>query len=151
LRSPGTDCFFFGSLREKDLLAQVLGRPIANDELRPASLPGFCARRVKGASYPGLRRAVGGKVPGVLFRPRAPAEISRLCWYEGSTAYRLSRIRVCDDAGRYRLALAFRPGRLCLTGVPWHIAHWRRQGKRAMLARIPRWMAGWRADRRRGR
>ena len=82
--------FFYGTLRDTNLLAVVLGRAVEDLDLVPAVLPGFEACAVKGQTFPFARRTEGHKAPGLLARGLTDPEIERLCFYEGAYLYGLS-------------------------------------------------------------
>ena len=53
--------FFYGTLRDRDVMALVLGRRLPPAAFAPASLPGHARRRAKGASYPIVVRDPGAR------------------------------------------------------------------------------------------
>ncbi len=92
-----TALFFFGTLRDRELLEIVLDRPVAADELRPARADGYAARWLAGQDYPHLVEEPGAVAEGVVFIAR-PAELDRLDYFE-EAEYGLTPIRVETDAG----------------------------------------------------
>lgn len=89
--------FFYGTLRDTVLLANVLGRKLAARDLVPAFLPDFEVCSVKGQEFPFARRLSGAKSPGLLARGLSEAEIERLCYYEGGFLYGLTEVKVEVD------------------------------------------------------
>ncbi|MEO1720917.1 MAG: gamma-glutamylcyclotransferase family protein, partial [Pseudomonadota bacterium] len=58
--------FFFGTLRDPELLEVVLGRSLRAGELRPARASGVVAWKVADEAYPMLREEDGGIAEGAL-------------------------------------------------------------------------------------
>ena len=71
-----TMLFFFGTLRDRELLAIVLGRPVSPGEMRPARAPGHAARRLAGQDYPHLVAEPGAMAEGVVFAASAATTAS---------------------------------------------------------------------------
>ena len=134
-----TPCLFvFGTLRDADVLATVLGRA---DGVRtePAALPGHAALAVAGRDYPVLAPDPDAEAPGALVHGLDDADRARLAWFEGE-AYALAPCRVETDAGTVD-AVLFAAAAPLPTGGPWRLEDWRRDAKAAFLARARRWMA----------
>ena len=58
--------FVYGTLRDPDLLAAVLGRPLQAGEVIAAAAPGFRATHYPNRVYPALIRAPGGFAEGLV-------------------------------------------------------------------------------------
>ena len=127
--------FVFGTLRDPDVLALVLGRAGARTE--PASLPGHAARTVAGRDYPVLVPEPGKAAPGALVHGLDAADRARLAWFEGE-AYALAPCRV-DAADGAVDATVFVAAGLPVDG-PWHLDAWRARDKPGFLERARRWM-----------
>jgi nudix-type nucleoside diphosphatase (YffH/AdpP family) len=126
-----TVLFFFGTLRDRELLEIVLDRPVAAGELRPARAPGFAARRLHGQAYPHLVAEPGAAAEGVLFTARAD-EHARIDYFE-EAEYGLTPIRVETDAGPadacyYRSTEKLSPGE----GL-WDYAAWQGEARAVAL------------------
>lgn len=93
-----TSLFFFGTLRDHDLLEVVLDRQVAPGEVTAARADGFAARSLAGESYPYLARVQGEAATGVVFRPASVTDMSRLEYFE-DIEYGLSRISVQTAGG----------------------------------------------------
>ena len=113
--------FFYGSLRDEELISIVIGR--APDGLRPARAHGYAVRRLADEDYPVLVPAEGEVAEGLLIDPPAPQELDRLSFYEGEE-FDIGELEVESPAGPERAAF-FRPtGKAATTGAPWSFRHW---------------------------
>lgn len=122
-----TALFFFGTLRDRELLEIVLDRPVGADEMRPARAPGHAARRLEGQDYPHLVPEPGAEAEGVVFVATA-SELDRLAYFE-EAEYGLAPIRVQTadgplDAHYYRATSKVRSGE----GL-WDFGRWQRKGR----------------------
>jgi hypothetical protein len=95
--SPSTDplstAFFYGTLIAPAVLSRVLFGPSYASTTsttrrplpaaRPALLPGYERRRVRGADYPGIIPREGGEVRGVLVTGLTEGDLHRLDVFEG--------------------------------------------------------------------
>ena len=128
--------FFYGSLRDPEVLALVLGRAIAPRALKPAELQGFRTLRVAGASYPLIEPCAGSGVEGVVAEGLSPADAARLAQYEGPD-YSRRAMTVRLAGGRAVAALVFRPRPSLRTdGTPWRFDDWCRDEKARFLAAL---------------
>jgi gamma-glutamylcyclotransferase (GGCT)/AIG2-like uncharacterized protein YtfP len=85
--------FTYGSLMFEQVWRQVVaGR---YDRL-PATLQGFRRQRVRGASYPSLRRCEGHAVGGILYLDVTHADLAALDAFEGED-YRRIPVQVTAD------------------------------------------------------
>ena len=53
------DLFFYGSLRDRALIEIVLDRPVAQEDVIPATAAGYAAHAMIGEAYPALLPAPG--------------------------------------------------------------------------------------------
>lgn len=132
--------FFFGTLMDRDVLTQVLDRPVADVELRAARLPGY--RRVATAkeAYPMLVPDAAGAVEGVLLRrPSARDEVRIRHFEEDEFADRRVTVELLD--GRRIPARAFFAVE-DLEAAPhgWDFGTWARNDKARYLQRCRDWM-----------
>lgn len=132
--------FFFGTLMDRDVLAAVLGRRVADADIRPAALAGWRRVEVADRAYPMLARHLAASTPGVLVAGLDEADRKRLERYEGPE-YRLAVLTVRADGGNVPAGVF-----LCRPEVEagrreWRLKDWRRRHKRAALAalRLRRW------------
>ncbi|HET7409609.1 MAG TPA: gamma-glutamylcyclotransferase family protein, partial [Paracoccaceae bacterium] len=120
-----TPLFFFGTLRDRELLEVVLDRAVAPDEMRPARAPDHAGRRLAGQAYPHLVEEPGAAAEGVVFRA-SDDELDRLAWFE-EAEYGLAPIRAETADGPvqahyFRATAKLQPGE----GL-WDIALWHRE------------------------
>ena len=66
--------FAYGTLRDPDLLARVLARPLNAEAMLAAVAPGFRAVHYPGRAYPALVRAPGAAAEGVVLTDLTPFE-----------------------------------------------------------------------------
>jgi Gamma-glutamyl cyclotransferase, AIG2-like len=132
--------FFFGTLMDRDVLATVLDRPVAGDELQQAWLHGYRRVRAATASYPVLVPAPGLVVVGVLFHARSARDEVRIRHFEDQEY--VDRWLIAQMPGGRRLpARVFFPlETLGCTDHPWDLAEWAQEHKAAFLKKCPRWM-----------
>ncbi len=79
-RSSDKVLFAYGTLINSEILHRVIGSVPASE---PARLNGFQARCVKGATYPGLLRYVGGTTNGMLYQGLSESQWKKLDRFEG--------------------------------------------------------------------
>jgi len=136
--------FFYGSLRDPDVLALVLGPAAAGVEMQPARLPGHAARRLAGTPYPVLHPQPDSFAVGVLARGLGSEAEARLAWYEGP-GYRRGRVRVQVEGGGTCPAAVWLPlGAAAATAVVWRLEDWQRREKPRLLRGVERRMRLWR-------
>jgi hypothetical protein len=75
--------FFYGTLRDRDLLSLVLGRPVARDALKPAMLRDWRCRPARGKTYPIVVRERGAVTEGDVIDGVSANERRRLAIHEG--------------------------------------------------------------------
>ena len=124
--------FFYGPLRDPDLLCAVLGRRPAPGQLAEAVAPGFGLVHDEDAG-PALVRAPGARTAGLLLLGVTPFELDLLDAFEGPF-YRRAPVPVIVETELHEIEtyLAVRPPP---SGAPeWSFEAWRRTGKPAALA-----------------
>jgi Gamma-glutamyl cyclotransferase, AIG2-like len=119
--------FVYGTLRDPELLAGVLARPLRADAALAAVAPGFRAVRYPGRVYPALLRAPGAAAPGLVLIDLTPFERDLLDAYEGDE-YRPDLIPVMigedlHEARAYFPAIAIPPDAPDWTLEVWQEAH----------------------------
>jgi ADP-ribose pyrophosphatase len=123
--------FFYGTLRDRDLVSLVLGRPVARDALKPATLRDWRRCPARGKTYPILVRERGATTDGDVLDGVTAAERRRLTIYEGE-GYNLIRVFATIDGGDTKLGvMMFAPSGkapLALDGE-WSLDEWRAQHK----------------------
>ena len=135
--------FVFGTLRDPDVLAAVLGRA-DGARVEPATLAGHAALGVAGRDYPVLAPDPDGEAAGSLLHDLDDADRARLAWFEGE-AYALAPCRVETAAGAAD-AVLFAAAAPLPTAGPWRLEDWRRDAKAGFVERARRWMAEYGAE-----
>lgn len=123
-----TDLFFFGSLRDRDLLELVLARSLEPQTTIPAELPDHVACVLEDEAYPFLAERPGHRAHGIVVTGLSPGDLHRLKYYEAAE-FRLTRQTVeCADGPRdvcsFRATGTIRP-----TDRIWDFEHWLRDEK----------------------
>jgi hypothetical protein len=135
--------FFFGTLMHAEVLACVLDRPVAVDELAPAALNGFRRERALEASYPVLVDDPAAAIDGRLLQRPSRRDILRINHFEDEE-YRAHRLAVLVGADRHPawvfLALDDVP-MMRPSGEPWHLEHWAAVHLDDYRVAIESWMA----------
>ena len=125
--------FVYGTLRDPDLLAGVLGRSRMTTEIATAAAPGFAAVHYPGRIYPALVRRPGAAAPGVVLTDLTPFEIDLLDAYEGAE-YRRGIIPVMIGEELHE-AFAYLPIReIPQTAADWSLIEWQKQHKARVIA-----------------
>ncbi|MCC7049893.1 MAG: gamma-glutamylcyclotransferase [Alphaproteobacteria bacterium] len=128
---PATNFFFYGTLLDADIRHRVIGRPVGDETLTPASLAGYRRVRVTGKWFPMLVPGqVGDVVDGAIASGFGSAEVARLVAYEGAD-YGLDAVtlRLADGASARGLVFVPRPGALKPSNEAWNLAAWQRDEK----------------------
>ncbi len=133
--------FFYGTLRDPEIARIILGRPLSGFQPTSASLKGFRAVYVAGASYPGLVSVpddAQANVTGIVVSRLSGLDVSRLDRYEG-TDYAVQKVQVETSAGDVIDAHVYRPrAALRLTDKPWSLADWQRHDKKRFIGGLRR-------------
>jgi hypothetical protein len=126
--------FFYGTLRDPDVVAAVLGRrPAAAPE--PAEVQGWRAAPVTGASYPVLVPDPGYTATGVLLGGLTPADIRRLVAYEGP-GYRMAGITVARTGDMVEAQVFLPVSGIAHSSGVWSFETWQKSHRAAWLARL---------------
>jgi gamma-glutamylcyclotransferase (GGCT)/AIG2-like uncharacterized protein YtfP len=107
--------FVYGTLADPEALGRCAGRPLKTTPL-PAQLLGFRRVLLRGARYPTLRRAPGGRVEGVIIRVNADMLV-RLQAYE-SVRYQQVHVRLHSATGPHRARCFFGDAATRIDWVP---------------------------------
>lgn len=131
--------FFFGTLMDVRVLAFILGRPVADDELSPAILQGYRRMRARDAVYPVLVRDAQSTMEGRLLWPQTARDLVRINHFE-EDEYIASQIEV-SQAGETLSAWAY----IGLDHMPasdevWSLERWAEIDLEAFLKRCEFWM-----------
>jgi hypothetical protein len=133
--------FVYGSMRDPDVAALVIGRSLHPGRVRPATLPDHRTLRMAGETYPVLARQPGERVRGALLDDLAEPDFERIRFFE-SVEYRLEPCEVVLElGGRERALLCGAAKEVGLTTEPWTLEEWRARHRDAFLLLTRRYMA----------
>jgi len=127
-----TPLFVYGTLRDPDLLAGVLGRSLRADVALAAAAPGFRAVLYPNRVYPALLRSPGTAAAGLVLMDLSPFERDLLDAYEGEE-YRRQVLPVMigeelHEAEAYMPAIA-----VPADAAPWSLEDWQATHKSRVL------------------
>jgi len=114
--------FVYGTLRDPDLLAAVLGRPLAAGEILAAVAPGFRTTHYPNRTYPALIRAPGGTAEGLVLMGLSAFEFDLLDEFKGKE-YRRDIVPVMTGEELHE-AHAYLPSIPISGRDPWSLERW---------------------------
>ena len=127
------DLFFYGTLRDQTVLDTVSADPSLFKRAKPATLAGWHAECVRGATYP-ILMADGGPQEGLFVANVSGVTFERIKIFEQGYAQRSLMVRVAE---RTRKATVFVAGpALRSSGESWDLAAWQKRYKRAFMGKI---------------
>jgi gamma-glutamylcyclotransferase (GGCT)/AIG2-like uncharacterized protein YtfP len=126
--------FVYGTLRDPELLAGVLGRQTRAVE---AVAPGFAAVHYPGRIYPALVRRPGSAAPGLVLTDLTPFEWDLLDAFEGAE-YRRDMIAVMIGQELHE-AFAYLPAVAVKAQPDWTLGGWQSAHKARVL--VGEWAA----------
>lgn len=132
--------FFYGSLRDRDLLEIVVNRPVAERDLVEARASGFATRCLPHENYPVLVEAAGGMAEGLLFRNPGAEDVERLRFFE-ELEYDLVDIEVATPDGAEGARFFRGTEKAPATGDPWDYEKWRRLDRDVAVAAAAEYMS----------
>jgi len=133
--------FFFGLLRDKDILELVIGRPVAKHPFVPARLPGARLARLRGQTYPMLVAAPGQWVTGAIVDGLTAADVARIEFFE-SVDYEPKPVEAHLTGGEIVTAHAFATtSRARHDDEEWRFADWLSRHKAEDLRIAALWMS----------
>jgi hypothetical protein len=124
--------FVYGTLRDPDLLAGVLGRLPSASAALAARAPGFRAVHYPNRNYPALVRAPGAAAEGLVLLDLSPFERDLLDAFEGAE-YRRTQIPVmiCEELHE---AFTYLPSvTIPADSPPWSLGEWQAAHKSRVL------------------
>ncbi len=132
--------FFFGLLRDKDMLELVIGRPVAKHPFVPARLPGARLARLRGQTYPMLVAAPGQWVAGAIVDGLTTADVARIDFFE-SVEYEAKPVAAHLASGEIVTAHAFATTSRARHDDEWRFADWLSRHKTEDLRIATLWMS----------
>ncbi len=133
--------FFFGTLRDRDVLAVVLGHRAPAAQFTPAWLADHRLVKVRRQTYPMLLPAHGAEVQGVVVDGFGPGDLERIAFFE-SVDYLPVPMPVTTSAGEPIEVHVYRhTERISHAGEPWRFEEWLADHKPAELRAATLWMA----------
>jgi gamma-glutamylcyclotransferase (GGCT)/AIG2-like uncharacterized protein YtfP len=125
--------FVYGTLRDPDLLAAVLGRQLRAGAVLHGAAPGFRAVHYPGRIYPALVRAPGAVAEGLVLADLTAFERDLLDAYEGDQYRRsLIPVMIAEELHEAYAYLATIPVPAAAPG--WTLEAWQRAHKPRVLA-----------------
>ena len=136
--------FVYGSMRDGDVLALVLGRNHPEIRIEPAWMPDAAVALVPGESYPYLVSAEGTRAPGAVIYGLDKGCLERVLFFEGDEYAFVECI--VETAGGKRIAATHFGGIGIPKGpvVPWSLEQWQMREKARFLSMTREYMATWR-------
>ncbi len=133
--------FFFGSLRDHDILEVVIGRTLPRRARPVARLPDHRLERMAKETFPLLVAAPGDRAPGVVVEGLETGDIERIHFFE-SVEYepRLHAVELAAG-GTLDCHLFAATAVAGATGEPWHYDDWAARHKAKELREARLWMA----------
>ena len=129
----GKKYFFYGSLRDDDVLELVIQKPVKEYFVSDFKIEGWKTVYVKGEKYPALCEASGGSSEGKLYSGFSDTELEKLNYFE--IEYRLSPLDRDSDIW------AWLPRNdLELTKISWNFNHFLEFEKEKFLRRTKYYM-----------
>lgn len=123
--------FVYGTLRDRDLLAAVLGRRPDARTIAPALAPGYRVVFYPGRLYPALVAAPGGGAEGEIVLGLGRFDLRVLDAFESE--YRRAIVPVLVE-GEMHEADCYLPAEpVNRDGEPWSLLHWQAEHKAAVL------------------
>ena len=124
--------FVYGTLRDPDLLAGVLNRPLSAERMLPATAPGFAAVHYPNRIYPALVRAPGGAAEGLVLTDLRPFEKDLLDVFEGPEYHReIIPVMIAEELHE---AFAYLPAiAVPADAPPWTLVDWQMNHKPRVL------------------
>ncbi|MDJ0947196.1 MAG: gamma-glutamylcyclotransferase family protein [Kiloniellales bacterium] len=133
--------FFFGSLRDHDILEVVIGRSFPRRPFPAGHLPDHRLERMAKETFPLLVAAPGAQAPGIVVEGLETADIERIHFFE-SVEYepRLHTVELAAGGTLDCHLFAATPV-AGVTGEYWHYDDWAARHKAKELREARLWMA----------
>lgn len=136
--------FVYGSMRDADVRALVLGPECPRVRTVPAWMPDATAALVPEETYPYLVSVEGARAPGELLYGLDETCLARIDFFEGDE-YAFKECVVERTGGERVAAMHFGGVAIPETPlVPWSLEQWQASEKARFLSMTREYMAGWR-------
>lgn len=135
-----TTLFFFGSLRDQDLLQAVLNRPVAATDMVPAWAPDHAAACLADQAYPYLVEAPGERAEGLLLQGLSGDDMARITYFE-DVEYAVAPLTIETADGPVETQYFKGTEQLKLTQDRWDFAAWRRDEKSVAMEAADEFMS----------
>nr|WP_309501727.1 NUDIX domain-containing protein [uncultured Roseovarius sp.] len=122
-----TSLFFYGTLRDPELMRTVMGAEAEGATITEAVLPDHAVYWANGQSFPTIEACPGAEAPGVLLTGLSETAVARFDFYEGSFGYTLRPVEVRTPQGEHTALVYFPDPGLWQAGAPFDLALWQRQ------------------------
>ncbi|MFY0691801.1 MAG: gamma-glutamylcyclotransferase [Paracoccaceae bacterium] len=119
--TAGATLFFYGTLRDIDLLQVVTGREVAP---QPARLPGYEVFWAAGQDFPMIAPDPDGQAEGIILRDLSPQEVARFDYYELPYGYVLTEVSVETAEGPLAAQVYMPAPDILRKGAPWSLEDW---------------------------
>ena len=132
--------FFYGTLRDREMLELVLGRAVPESALEPATAEGHAAFLLVDEDYPVLVPAEGRRTEGVLLHEPAEDDLARIRFFEGAE-YALTPITVRTARGPVEALHLRGTEKPVASEHEWDFEAWCRSHRAAALEATREYMA----------
>ena len=131
--------FFYGTLRDPDVLALVLNRDLTDRDHLAAWLPEHRIVRAAEEPYPVLVPTPGAVAEGTALLSPSRRDECRINWFEEDEYWpSWQTIRIGQAAARARVFLPLEG--LRASDAPWDYPRWRSEEKPGFLERCAEWL-----------
>lgn len=126
--------FLYGTLRDPDILAAVLGRTVSAGELVAATAPGCASVYFPGRLYPALVLRAGSTAPGLLLTHASADDMAALDAFEGDE-YRRGPVQAATATGSVAAEVYWPAITVDTSAADWTLDRWMREHKSHVLLR----------------
>ncbi|MDB5614362.1 MAG: gamma-glutamylcyclotransferase [Devosia sp.] len=124
--------FFYGTLRDRDILAATLGRSVSLLDLIPAVAPNYAAVYFPDRFYPALVQRIGAVTPGLLMSNARDNDRRALDAFEGEEYHR-GRLQVNAATGQIEAEAYFPALTIPATAADWTLEQWTLRHKAVVI------------------
>lgn len=126
--------FLYGTLRDPDILAAVLGRTVPGHHLVAATAPGCAAVYYPDQLYPALVKRTGSVASGLLLTDATADDMGALDAFEGDE-YRRGSVNAITVVGSVAAEVYWPTITIGSSARDWTLENWIREHKPQVLAR----------------